>query len=62
MKAGRCCGVFVGRYIIADLYNMEEKNLFPIDSDLSMVLRCYEITAQETESGMLNVIIQGILE
>lgn len=55
-------GIHVGRYVLADLYNTEEKTLIPIDSNLSMVLRCYEITAQETESGMLNVIIQGILE
>lgn len=55
-------GVFVGRYVLADLYNKEEKILIPIDKDLSMVLRCYEITAQEAESGMLNVIIQGTLE
>ena len=55
-------GVRVGRYVLADLYDMEEKTLIPINADLFMVLRCYEITAQETESGMLNVIIQGILE
>ena len=55
-------GMFVDRYVLADLYNKEEKTLIPIDADLSMVLRCYEITSQEAESGMLNVIIQGILE
>ena len=55
-------GVFVGRYILADLYDMEEKTLIPIDSDLSMVLRCYEIFAQEEYDGALKVSIQGILE
>lgn len=55
-------GVFVGRYILADLYDMEEKTLIPIDSDLSMVLRCYEIFAQEEYDGVLKVSIQGILE
>lgn len=55
-------GIFVGRYVLADLYNKEEKTLIPIDADLSMVLRCYEITAQEVEQGMVNIVIQGILE
>ena len=55
-------GLFVGRYVLADLYDMEEKTLIPIDRSLSMVLRCYEITSNKAEDGMLNVIIQGILE
>lgn len=55
-------GILVGRYVLADLYDMEEKTLIPIDNDLSMVLRCYEITAQEAEQGMVNIVIQGILE
>ena len=55
-------GLFVERYALADLYSMEEKTLIPIDRSLSMVLRCYEITSSKAEDGMLNVIIQGILE
>ena len=55
-------GLLVGRYVLADLYDMEEKTLIPIDRSLSMVLRCYEITSNKAEDGMLNVIIQGILE
>ena len=55
-------GILVGRYVLADLYNIEEKTLIPIDSDLSMVLRCYEIFAQEEYDGVLKVSIQGILE
>lgn len=55
-------GGFVGRYVLADLYNKEEKTLIPIVADLSMVLRCYEITAQEVGQGMVNIVIQGILE
>ena len=55
-------GLIVGRYVLADLYDKEEKTLIPIGSDLSVVLRCYEITAKEIEPGMVNIIIQGILE
>lgn len=55
-------GVFVGRYILADLYSKEEKTLIPIDVNLSMVLRCYEITAQEKGHDILNIVIQGVLE
>ena len=55
-------GILVGRYVLADLYDMEEKILIPIDSELSMVLRCYEIVAHEKEQGILNVVVQGILE
>lgn len=55
-------GLLVGRYVLADLYNMEEKTLIPIDKSLSMVLRCYEITSNKGEDGKLNIVIQGILE
>ena len=55
-------GLIVGRYVLADLYSKEGKTLIPINSDLSMVLRCYEITTQETEQGIVNIVIQGILE
>ena len=55
-------GVRVRRYVLADLYDMEEKTLIPINADLFMALRCYEITTQESEQGMVNVVIQGILE
>lgn len=55
-------GLFVGRYVLADLYDMEEKTIIPIDKDLSMVLRCYEITTHEKEQGILNIVVQGILE
>lgn len=55
-------GIIVDRYILADLYDREEKILIPIDAGLSMVLRCYEITVQEKGQGISNVVIQGILE
>lgn len=55
-------GLIVERYVLADLYDKEEKTLIPIGSDLSMVLRCYEITAKEIEPRKVNIIIQGILE
>lgn len=55
-------GTFVGRYVLADLYDKDEKTLILISADLSMVLRCYKISATEKESGILNVVIQGVLE
>ena len=55
-------GTFVGRYVLADLYDKDEKTLILIRADLSMVLRCYKISATEKESGILNVVIQGVLE
>ena len=55
-------GLVVDRYVLADLYDQEEKTLIPMDSDLFMVLRCYKITAHEKEQGILNIVVQGILE
>lgn len=55
-------GPLVARYMLVDLYDKERKMLIPIDSDLSMSLRCYEITSQEVEQGIVNVVIQGVLK
>ena len=55
-------GPLVARYMLVDLYDKERKILIPIDSDLSMSLRCYEITSQEVEQGIVNVVIQGVLK
>ena len=54
--------LIVERYVLADLYDKEEKTLIPIDTDLYVVLRCYEIFAQEYHDGALKVFVQGILE
>lgn len=54
-------GLIVGRYVLADLYNSEDKVIIPIKQALSLDLRCYNITAQ-SEGDVLKVIIQGILK
>lgn len=51
-------GLVVGRYVLADLYNSEDKVLIPINQDLFMDLRCYHITAQR-EDDVLKLIVQG---
>ena len=51
----------VGRYVLADLYNSEDKSIIPIKDDLTLDLRCYRITAQQ-EKDVLKLIIQGTLE
>jgi len=51
----------VGRYVLADLYNSEDKSIIPIKDDLTLDLRCYRITAQQ-EEDVLKLIIQGTLE
>ena len=48
------------RYILADLYAVDNKILIPIREDLSTTLRCYKITAQKT-SNILKIKILGIL-
>lgn len=55
-------GLFPLRYALADLYDMEKKILIPIRPNLSMELRCYEITAQKAEDKTITLTIQGILE
>jgi len=55
-------GLFPMRYVLADLYDGEDKNIIPIRAGLSVELRCYEITVQKGETKTLNVTIQGKLE
>ncbi len=53
---------YTSRYILADLYDKEEKVLMPIAADTVLSLRCYEITMEKnTEKGGISVIIQGTL-
>ena len=55
-------GEYTGRYVLADLYDMEEKTLIPIEDNKEMVLRCYEIIMnQNKEKDRIIVTIQGIL-
>lgn len=54
---------YKGRYVLADLYDMEIKELIPIVANTSIDLRCYEITmAENTEMNEINVTIQGTLD
>lgn len=54
---------YKGRYVLADLYDMEIKELIPIVANTSIDLRCYEITmADNTEKNEINVTIQGTLD
>ena len=54
---------YKGRYVLADLYDMEIKELIPIVANTSIDLRCYEITmAENTEKNEINVTIQGTLD
>ena len=54
---------YKGRYVLADLYDMEIKELIPIVAYTSIDLRCYEITMVEnTEKNEINVTIQGTLD
>jgi len=55
-------GLFPMRYVLADLYDMEEKMLIPLRPTLSTKLRCYEITVRKGQNKTLNVTIQGTLE
>ena len=53
---------YTNRYILADLYDKEEKVLMPIAADTVLSLRCYEIAMEKnTEKGGISVIIQGTL-
>ena len=54
---------YKGRYVLADLYDMEIKELIPIVANTSIDLRCYEITMVENrEKNEINVTIQGTLD
>ena len=54
---------YKGRYVLADLYDMELKERIPIVANTSIDLRCYEITmAENTEKNEINVTIQGTLD
>ena len=54
---------YKGRYVLADLYDMEIKELIPIVANTSIDFRCYEITmAENTEKNEINVTIQGRLD
>ena len=50
------------RYIFADLYGKDEKELIPIKANEAFSLRCYDITTENNaEKGGISVVIQGTL-
>ena len=53
---------YESRYVLADLYEKDNKILFPIEADTAFALRCYEIimTRSEEKDGIA-VVIQGTL-
>lgn len=53
-------GFFHGRYVLADLYDKDNKVLIPIRSNLAVDIRSYRIAVQK-EENILKVTIQGIL-
>ena len=56
-------GEYTGRYVLADLYDIEVKTLIPIAAGVEVVLRCYEITMSPNEAmDGIAVVVQGILE
>lgn len=57
----RLGGLVVGRYVLADLYNSEDRTTIQIKDGLCLDLRCYHITAQR-EGDVLKLVVQGTLE
>lgn len=54
-------GVFSGWYVLADLYDRQDKTIIPIQDGLCLELRCYKITVQ-AQADILHCIIQGTLQ
>ena len=51
------------RFVLADLYGMEDKYIIPIVADTALSLRCYDISMErDAEKDGIAVIILGILE
>ena len=49
------------RYVLADLYDADNKVIIPITPDLDTTIRCYQVCVAE-EEGTLKLILQGNLE
>lgn len=56
-------GGYQGRYVLADLYDKENKMLIPIVDGTEMDLRCYKITmGKNEEKDGIHVVVQGTLD
>jgi len=54
---------YTGRYALADLYDLENKTLYPIEIGSKLSMRCYEISMMEnSKEQTISVIIQGTLD
>ena len=54
---------YSGRYILADLYDKDNKAFTPIETGSTVTIRCYEISMlKDGEKEEISVIIQGILD
>ena len=51
-------GLVADRYVLADLYNCENRTIIQIKNGLCLDLRCYHITVQR-EYNVLKLVIQG---
>ena len=58
---GQIHGSVINRYMLADLYDRDNKNLIPIQAGLAIDLRCYRITTQK-EEDILKIFVKGTLE
>lgn len=55
--------IYEGRYVLADLYDVEDISLIPITDGEEMIIRCYSISMAMSEDGQhINLVIQGLLE
>ena len=50
------------RYVLADLYDGEDKKLIPIEAGMVLELRNYCITASVEGNGILKLVMQGELD
>ena len=53
---------YTGRYVLADLYDKENKELIPISAHIYLDLRCYTVSVTTEDENKLIVVIQGNLE
>lgn len=54
------CGTVFDRYVLADLYEADNKTIISIKDSLSLLLRCYEITVCK-DGDILKLVIQGTI-
>ena len=53
-------GDYTGRYVIADLYSVDNKALIPIENGIDMDMRCYKINSIEMDQTIV-IFVKGVL-